>query len=136
VESMRPGFDWRVLVIGGRAVAAMRRVGGKGWIHNFAQGAKCEPALLDPILADTAVQAARALGLDYAGVDLIPSSHASSNDNDENHPLVLEVNGVAAWRGLQSVTNLDIAAALAGDLLDRKLAAHAPVLLKTRDALR
>jgi RimK family alpha-L-glutamate ligase len=118
VPGARPGFDWRVLVIGGQAVAAMRRIGGKGWIHNFAQGAVCEPAELDAPLAQTAVRAAAALGLDYAGVDLIP------NPDDAARPLVLEVNGVAAWRGLQSVTPVDLAAALAGDLLDRKLAAR------------
>jgi RimK family alpha-L-glutamate ligase len=118
VPGARPGFDWRVLVIGGQAVAAMRRIGGKGWIHNFAQGAVCEPAELDLSLARTAVQAAAALGLDYAGVDLIP------NPDDATRPLVLEVNGVAAWRGLQSVTAVDLAAVLADDLLDRKLAAR------------
>jgi RimK family alpha-L-glutamate ligase len=128
VEGDRPGFDWRVLVIGERAVAAMRRVGGKGWIHNFARGALCQPAQLDPLLADTAVQASRALGLDYAGVDLIPGPDGAA--------LVLEVNGVAAWKGLQSVTELDIAAALADDLLDRKLAAHVPVPAKTGNADR
>ncbi|MGF6602560.1 tetrahydromethanopterin:alpha-L-glutamate ligase [Paraburkholderia sp. GAS448] len=117
VDGGRAGFDWRVLVIGGRAVAAMRRVGGKGWIHNFAQGAACQPATLDDPLAASAVRATRALGLDYAGVDLIP------DPDDATRPLVLEVNGVAAWRGLQSVTQLDIAAALVDDLLDRKLAA-------------
>ncbi|MCC8396104.1 RimK family alpha-L-glutamate ligase [Paraburkholderia sp. MMS20-SJTR3] len=112
-----PGFDWRVLVIGGNAVAAMRRSGGKGWIHNVAQGARCEAAELTLPLAQSAVQASAALGLDYAGVDLIP------NPDDPARPLVLEVNGVAAWRGLQSVTSLDIAAALVADLLERKLAA-------------
>jgi RimK family alpha-L-glutamate ligase len=112
-----PGFDWRVLVIGGRAVAAMRRVGGKGWIHNFARGAQCLPAELDEPLARTAILAARALDLDYAGVDLIP------NPADAAQPLVLEVNGVAAWRGLQSVASVDIAQALVDDLLERKLAA-------------
>ncbi|MDR5807348.1 RimK family alpha-L-glutamate ligase [Caballeronia sp. LZ019] len=111
------GFDWRVLVIGTRAVAAMKRVGGDGWIHNFARGAKCEAAELTPSLADIAVRASTALGLDYAGVDLIAS--AASGDR----PLVLEVNGVAAWRGLQSVTSFDIATLLADDLLDGKLAA-------------
>lgn len=117
IEGGRPGFDWRVLVIGSRAVAAMRRVGGTGWIHNVAQGARCEAveAEADAALAQTAVRAAEALGLDYAGVDLIP------NPDDASRPLVLEVNGVAAWRGLQSVTPLDIAGALADDLLERKL---------------
>jgi tetrahydromethanopterin:alpha-L-glutamate ligase len=118
VASGRPGFDWRVLVIGGKAVAAMRRSGGKGWIHNVAQGARCEPAELTLPLAQTAVRATAALGLDYAGVDLIP------NPDDDALPLVLEVNGVAAWRGLQSVVPFDIAAALVDDLLDRKLAAQ------------
>jgi len=115
IEGGRPGFDWRVLVIGSRAVAAMRRVGGNGWIHNFARGARCEAAELDEALARTAVSATVALGLDYAGVDLMP------NPDDASRPLVLEVNGVAAWRGLQSVTSVDIAGALADDLLERRL---------------
>ncbi|MEX3901123.1 RimK family alpha-L-glutamate ligase, partial [Paraburkholderia sp. BR10954] len=118
VAGARPGFDWRVLVIGGKAVAAMRRSGGKGWIHNVAQGARCEAAELTVPLAQTAVRATVALGLDYAGVDLIP------NPDDAALPLVLEVNGVAAWRGLQSVVPLDVAAALVDDLLDRKLTAQ------------
>ncbi|MFC0400223.1 ATP-grasp domain-containing protein [Paraburkholderia rhizosphaerae] len=116
-----PGFDWRVLVIGGRAIAAMRRIGGRGWIHNVARGARCEPAALDDTLAQTAVRATQALSLDYAGVDLIPPP--DSHDAASAGPLVLEVNGVAAWRGLQTVTSFDIAAALVDDLLDRKLAA-------------
>jgi RimK family alpha-L-glutamate ligase len=131
IDGGRPGFDWRVLVIGGRAVAAMRRVGGKGWIHNFAQGAACEPAELDLPLAQTAVRATEALGLDYAGVDLIP------DPRDAGRPLVLEVNGVAAWRGLQSVTSVDLAAALADDLLQRKLPAqrqNARALAQTSEA--
>lgn len=115
VEGGSPGFDWRVLVIGSRAVAAMRRVGGNGWIHNFAQGARCEATELEEALERTAVAATVALGLDYAGVDLMP------NPDDASRPLVLEVNGVAAWRGLQSVTPVDIAGALADDLLERRL---------------
>ncbi|MEY8875049.1 MAG: RimK family alpha-L-glutamate ligase, partial [Leptothrix sp. (in: b-proteobacteria)] len=66
------GFDWRVLVIGGRAVAAMRRRSA-GWIHNVAQGAQVEPAELTPALAQLAEAACAALGLDYGGVDLMPA---------------------------------------------------------------
>ncbi|SAL87934.1 Alpha-aminoadipate--LysW ligase LysX [Caballeronia arvi] len=113
VDGGEPGFDWRVLVIGGKALAAMKRVGGEDWIHNFARGARCEPSDMTPALADIAVRATEALGLDYAGVDLIPA--------EAGRPVVLEVNGVAAWRGLQSVTPLDIATLLVDDLLDRKL---------------
>ena len=109
-----PGFDWRVLVVGGRAVAAMRRVSAH-WIHNVAQGARCEPAELTKPLAQLAEGAARALGLDYAGVDLMPSGTAQDIQ-------VIEVNGVAAWQGLQRVTGFNIAAAIVADLLDRRLA--------------
>lgn len=112
-----PGFDWRVLVVGGRAVAAMRRV-STHWIHNVAQGARCLPAALEPALARLAEDAAAALELDYAGVDIIPAPGAA--------PLqVLEVNGVAAWQGLQRVTPFDIAQALVDDLLQRRVAAGA-----------
>jgi RimK family alpha-L-glutamate ligase len=108
-----PGFDWRVLVVGGRAVTAMRRV-SEHWIHNVAQGARCERADLFPALTGLAERAAEALGMDYAGVDMIPSADGIQ---------VLEVNGVAAWQGLQRVTGFNIARAIVDDLLDRKLAA-------------
>lgn len=115
----RPGHDWRVLVVGGRAVAAMRRV-STHWIHNVAQGARCEPQSLrdgpGPELAGLAEAAARALDMDYAGIDLLPTPAGIQ---------VLEVNGVAAWHGLQRVAPLDIARAIVDDLLDRRLAALA-----------
>jgi tetrahydromethanopterin:alpha-L-glutamate ligase len=114
-----PGFDWRVLVIGGSAVTAMRRV-SKHWIHNVAQGACCEAAPLEGLVAEAAeiaVLAASALGLDYAGVDLLPPVRPGATAQ------VIEVNGVAAWRGLQSVTPFDIATRVVDDLLTRKFAA-------------
>ena len=106
-----PGFDWRVLVVGGRALAAMRRV-SRHWVHNVAQGARCMAAELTPELAHLAEQASAALELDYAGVDLMPSPQGLQ---------VIEVNGVAAWRGLQSVARVDIAQCLVDDLLERRL---------------
>jgi tetrahydromethanopterin:alpha-L-glutamate ligase len=85
-------------------------------VHNVAQGARCEPQALDqgagPELARLAVAAARALDMDYAGVDLLPSPEGIQ---------VIEVNGVAAWQGLQRVTRFNIAAVLVDDLLKRKL---------------
>jgi glutathione synthase/RimK-type ligase-like ATP-grasp enzyme len=114
----RPGYDWRVLVVGGRGIAGMKRV-SEHWVHNIAQGARCEPQPLDsgpgPELARIAVAAAEALGMDYAGVDLLPTPEGIQ---------VLEVNGVAAWQGLQRVTPIDIAQMLVDDLVDRKMAAR------------
>ncbi len=111
----QPGFDWRVLVVGGRAVTAMRRV-STHWVHNVAQGARCEPATLETPLARLAEAAARALEMDYAGIDILPCGATQSLQ-------VIEVNGVAAWQGLQRVTAFNIARALIDDLLDRRLAA-------------
>jgi len=111
--AVQPGFDWRVLVVGGRALAAMRRQGSH-WIHNIAQGARAFSALLSPALAATAEAAASALEMDYAGVDLMPGPGGEI--------LVLEVNGVAAWQGLQGVTQPNIARAIVDDLFDRKCA--------------
>ena len=119
-----PGFDWRVLVIGGCAVTAMRRVSAH-WIHNVAQGARCEAAELTVELAQQAEGAARALDMDYAGVDLMPSALSAGYGNGCGNGCgitVIEVNGVAAWQGLQRVTRFNIARAIVDDLLDRKLA--------------
>lgn len=105
-----PGFDWRVLVVGGQALTAMRRV-SEHWVHNVKQGARVEPAVLTDELADLAQRAAAALAMDYAGIDILPSPGG---------PQVLEVNGVAAWQGLQRVTRFNIAETLVADLLERK----------------
>jgi tetrahydromethanopterin:alpha-L-glutamate ligase len=113
----KPGFDWRVLVIGGRAVSAMRR-SSTHWIHNVAQGGRCERTALTPDLARVAECAAQALVMDYAGVDLMPTADGGIS--------VIEVNGVAAWQGLQRVTDFNIARAIVDDLLDRKLKPSQP----------
>ena len=118
-----PGFDWRVLVVGGRAITAMRRVSSH-WVHNVAQGARCEAADLTPPLAQIAERAAAALGMDYAGVDLMPS---------EVGVQVIEVNGVAAWQGLQRVTRFNIARTIVDDLLDRKMQT-APLVIEAQCA--
>jgi tetrahydromethanopterin:alpha-L-glutamate ligase len=111
--------DWRVLVVGRRAVAAMRRQ-SRHWVTNIAQGAKPLAADIDDAanadLADCAIRAAEALDMDYAGVDLMRDRNGK--------PWVIEVNGVPAWRGLQQVTPLDIADILAVDLIERKMKRH------------
>jgi RimK family alpha-L-glutamate ligase len=99
--------DWRVFIVGGRAIAAMIRH-GKGWITNVRQGARCEAAPVDGEPARLAVAAAAAVGARYAGVDLIAADGGFQ---------VLEVNSMPAWHGLQGVSAIDIAQALADDAL-------------------
>lgn len=105
--------DWRVLVVGAAAVAAMVRY-GRSWINNVAQGARCEAAPLTEPLRRLAEQAVAAIGMDYAGVDLMADR--------EGNLQVLEVNGIPAWRGLQKVTEANIADLLVDDFVTRRLA--------------
>ena len=100
--------DWRVLVSAGRIVGAMARQ-GPNWVTNVHQGARPEAVELDAEARQLALSAVRAVGADYAGVDLI-------RDN-EGRLMVLEINSNPAWKGLQSICDEDIAAALAGDFL-------------------
>lgn len=104
--------DWRVFVVGGRAIAIMRRH-GKSWINNVAQGARCEASEADAELAALAERATYALGLDYSGVDLMR--------DHEGRAYVIEVNGIPAWKGLQSVSPINIAQCLMDDLIDRRI---------------
>jgi RimK family alpha-L-glutamate ligase len=104
--------DHRIFVVAGRAVAAMVRR-GISWVNNVAKGARCEPLELTAELAQLAEAAARAVGAGYAGVDIV-------RDRD-GRPWVIEVNGIPAWKGLQSVVGVDIAAALVDDFIRRYL---------------
>lgn len=99
--------DYRVFVAGGRVVAAMQRK-GSDWLHNVARGARCT-ACDEADVAELGLQAAQVIGMHYAGVDLI---------RDRDGKLwVIEVNSIPAWRGLQSITDVDIAQILVDDLL-------------------
>lgn len=106
--------DWRVIVSGGRALAAMRRSANK-WITNVHQGATPEPVTLTAEMQELAVGAAKAVGADYAGVDLIAGP--------DGRLMVLEINSNPAWKGLQSVTGIDIGSELASDFF-RAVQAH------------
>lgn len=102
--------DRRVFVVGDRTVAAMTRH-GRSWITNVHQGGRCEAAPNDDTPAELAVRALRAVGADYAGVDLI--------QDPQGRWLVLEVNSMPAWQGLQRVAPVDIADALAARFAER-----------------
>lgn len=101
--------DFRIFVIKGKAVAAMRR-SGVSWLNNVHQGARCEPVRLDDLLlCRLAEDAVKVLDMGYAGVDVIRDEHGRYS--------VLEVNSIPAWKGLQSVTEVPIAELLVEDFL-------------------
>jgi RimK family alpha-L-glutamate ligase len=100
--------DFRVFVVGDQAVAAMMRR-GTSWITNVARGGACEPVRCDGRLAELAVAASRAVGAAYAGVDLI--------EDETGALMVLEVNSMPAWKGIQGVAETDIADAIAAHVV-------------------
>lgn len=112
VETRAGAQDFRVFVSAGRAVAAMTRVATDGnWITNVKQGGVPQTLLLSEDLTALAIRATAVTGANYAGVDLIRDA--------EGHLLVLEVNSMPAWSGLQSVTSgTDIPATIAADFLN------------------
>jgi RimK family alpha-L-glutamate ligase len=91
--------DIRAFVVGDRVVAAMRRV-ANSWKTNYSQGARPEPLRLDRTMADMAIKSAKLIECKIAGVDILESPRG---------PLVVEVNSQPGWRGLQSVTRVNIA---------------------------
>jgi len=105
------GWDVRILLVGDRS-HAMRRVATGDWRLNLARGARAEAFTPPAEWLDLARRAAAAVGTAVAGVDLLPTRAGGA--------VVLEVNGVPGWRGLQTVCDTDIAAAV----LDLALAAE------------
>jgi tetrahydromethanopterin:alpha-L-glutamate ligase len=85
--------DYRLFVCAGRVIAGMTRI-GTSWITNVKQGGSPQPAVLTADLVETAERAARAVGADYAGVDLIRGRCGTL--------FTLEVNSMPAWSGLEA----------------------------------
>ncbi len=95
------GADLRLLVVGDRVVAGMRRQAAEGEFRsNLHRGGTAAAVRISPAERRTAVMAARTLGLRVAGVDLLPSDRG---------PLVLEVNSSPGLEGIERATGVDVA---------------------------
>ena len=98
------GRDVRALVVGERVVGAMRREARHGEFRsNLHRGGEGSVLALPAAFAEAAVRAARVLGLEVAGVDLLEAAGG---------PKVMEVNSSPGFEGLESATGLDIAGAI------------------------
>src|SRR6266404_1574595 len=100
--------DFRLLVSRGRVVAAMMRHSAD-WITNVKRGGRPTPAVADSEMKELAVGAAAAVGADFVGVDILVCA--------DGRPIVLEVNSMPSWSGLQKVTPERIAAIIGRDLV-------------------
>jgi ribosomal protein S6--L-glutamate ligase len=95
------GADLRCFVIGGRVVAAMKRQGKEGEFRsNIHRGGSATLVKLTPEERSTALRAAKAMGLNVCGVDILRSNHG---------PLVMEVNSSPGLEGIESTTDKDVA---------------------------
>ena len=95
------GSDIRALVIGGKVVAAMQRSGAKGEFRsNLHRGGSAKAVKITPEERATAIRAAKTLGLNVCGVDMLRSNHG---------PVVMEVNSSPGLEGVEKATGRDIA---------------------------
>ncbi len=95
------GADIRCLVVGDKVVAAMKRQGKEGEFRsNLHRGGSASIARLTPGERLTATRAAKIMGLNVAGVDLLRSNHG---------PVVMEVNSSPGLEGVETATGKDVA---------------------------
>jgi ribosomal protein S6--L-glutamate ligase len=93
--------DIRCLVVGDKVVAAMKRQGAEGEFRsNIHRGGKASLIRLSPEERATAVRAARIMGLNVAGVDILQSHRG---------PIVMEVNSSPGLEGIETATGKDVA---------------------------
>ncbi len=95
------GSDIRCFVIGEKVVAAMKRQAAEGEFRsNLHRGGNAELVRITPEERSTAVRAARIMGLNVAGVDILRSNHGA---------VVMEVNSSPGLEGIEQSTGKDVA---------------------------
>ncbi|MFC7364698.1 MULTISPECIES: ATP-grasp domain-containing protein [Bhargavaea] len=105
------GRDIRVNTVGGRIVAAMYRHSETDFRANITNGGVAEPVELTEEQMEIALDAARAVGAEFAGVDLL--------FGPDGRPLVCEVNAAAHIRNIYNVTGINVADAMIEYILEK-----------------
>lgn len=98
------GTDIRALVIGGKVIAAMQRKGADDdFRSNLHRGGRATAIKITPEERSTAIRAAKIMGLNVCGVDMLRSNHG---------PVVMEVNSSPGLQGIEQATGNDVAGAI------------------------
>jgi ribosomal protein S6--L-glutamate ligase len=93
--------DIRIFVVGGKVVAAMMRTGAAGdFRSNLHRGGTAKMVKITPEERSTALRAAKVMGLNVAGVDILRSNHG---------PVIMEVNSSPGLEGIEAATGKDVA---------------------------
>lgn len=109
------GKDLRCFVIDGKVVASMQRTAAPGEFRaNIHQGGSASIVKITPDERKLAIKAAKTLGLQVAGVDIIRSSRG---------PLLLEVNSSPGLEGIEHATGLDVAGAMIAEI-EKRISKH------------
>ena len=96
--------DIRIFVVGGKVVASMMRTGAAGdFRSNLHRGGSAKPIKITPEERSTALRAAKVMGLNVAGVDILRANHG---------PVIMEVNSSPGLEGIEATTGIDIAATI------------------------
>ena len=100
------GVDIRCLVVGGKVVATMKRQAADGEFRsNLHRGGSAEKVKVSPEERSTAARAAKIMGLNVAGVDLLRSNHG---------PVVMEVNSSPGLEGIETCSGKDVSGMIIG----------------------
>jgi ribosomal protein S6--L-glutamate ligase len=98
------GRDIRAIVIGGKVIAAMRRIAKPGEFRsNLHRGGKGNGIHLSKLYRSASIRAAKAMGLEIAGVDMLEA---------RSGPKILEINSSPGLEGIERATGVDVAGAL------------------------
>ncbi|MEH6663175.1 MAG: 30S ribosomal protein S6--L-glutamate ligase [Parasphingorhabdus sp.] len=93
--------DIRIFVVGGKVVAAMMRTGAEGdFRSNLHRGGSAKMVKITPEERSTAIRAAKVMGLNVAGVDVLRANHG---------PVIMEVNSSPGLEGIEAATGKDVA---------------------------
>lgn len=98
--------DLRVFVVGGKVVGTMMRTGAEGEFRsNLHRGGSAKAVKITPEERSTAIRAAKKMGLNVCGVDMLRSNHG---------PVIMEVNSSPGLEGIENATGKDIAGQIIG----------------------
>lgn len=99
--SSSKGKDFRIIVIGHKVVAYMKRENKNSYLSNLATGGTASKIELPKSYLEVAIKASEILNLDYCGVDIL--------EGDNGEPILSEVNSNAFYEGIEKTTGINVA---------------------------
>ena len=95
------GKDYRIILIGHKVIAYMKRENKHSYLSNLASGGSSSVVELPKEYLDMAIKASEILGLDYCGVDIL--------EGKSGEPILSEVNSNAFFEGIEKTTGINVA---------------------------